>query len=256
MIGMPIQDEDGTSEATPPVDAAPLSRWERLAAAVAGVLACGAGVLAVFRSDNQAGTVALILAGALFLLMGVNGAPLVRARYQDYELFMARRRREVVGNIDDEPVESAVVALETLRTVDPQAARDPAFLHAAAALYGRQVFNRLKQIEPNATYTDGPGDMGRDAVLQAPGGQIAVSIRGGSNKFFQADLVAATHIPHDLADAILIVTSKALPPNIDRRLREARNADSRPIELVRWVDSQDDEILREKVELLKSRIAG
>ncbi|MEU8716417.1 hypothetical protein [Streptomyces sp. NPDC048663] len=253
---MPTQEEDGTPEAPPQIDAAPLSRWERLGASTAGVLTCGAGVLAVFRSENQAGTVALILAGVLFLLMGVNGAPLIRARYQDYEVLMARRRREVVGNIEREPVESAVVALETLRTVDPQAARDPAVLHASAALYGRQVFTRLKQIEPAAIYTDGPGDMGRDAVLQAPGGQIAISIRGGSKSLSYTDLLAAARIPDDLADAILVVTSRALPPQIDRRLRDLREVDPRPLEIVRWVDSQDDEILREKVESLKSRIAN
>jgi hypothetical protein len=55
-----------------------MTRRERQVAFAIGVLAGGGGGYAVFASSNQAGTVVLLLISMLFLMMGVEGTPLLR----------------------------------------------------------------------------------------------------------------------------------------------------------------------------------
>jgi hypothetical protein len=117
------EEELEVSEQQP--DAAPLSRWERLAASLSGIALSGAGATAVFITGNQAGSVALLLVGVVLLIMAINGSPLTRARYQDYELFMARRRHQIVATINQDSPEEARQALQVLSSVDPGASRDP-----------------------------------------------------------------------------------------------------------------------------------
>jgi hypothetical protein len=213
------------------------------------------GTVAVFVSNNQAGTVALMLAGTIFLLMGINGSPLIRARYQDYELLMARRRQEIVDRIEDENPEDAQQVLNVLRTVDPQSSRDPVVAQASAHLYERQVINRLHELGFDAEHTGGPGDMGRDAVLHSPRGKIAVQVKAGSTPLSKRAIFATSQIPKELADGILLIASNPLPTELPRRLREFKQHDQRPLEVIRWVDSQDDIALKEAIRRLKSKIS-
>ena len=55
-----------------------LTRPQRQAALGLGILAGGGGAYAVFASSNQAGTVVLLLIALVFLLIGVEGTPLLR----------------------------------------------------------------------------------------------------------------------------------------------------------------------------------
>jgi hypothetical protein len=54
-----------------------LTRGERQIAFAIGAIAGGAGGYAVFASSNQAGTVVLLLISLIFLLVGVEGTPLI-----------------------------------------------------------------------------------------------------------------------------------------------------------------------------------
>jgi putative peptidoglycan lipid II flippase len=71
------QRHDGLARRDEPA-AGRLSRRQRQAALALGVLAGGAGGYAVFATSNQAGTVVLLLISLLFLLMAVEGTPLLR----------------------------------------------------------------------------------------------------------------------------------------------------------------------------------
>lgn len=69
--------------------AAPLDKWQRIAAATIGLLLTVGGAVSVFRGKSQAGSVALLLGGLAFLLIAVIGgaprrAPL-RRRYGDFK---------------------------------------------------------------------------------------------------------------------------------------------------------------------------
>ncbi|MEU1275845.1 hypothetical protein [Streptomyces sp. NPDC005799] len=74
----------------------PLTRRQRQVAGGVGGALAAAGVAAVFTGGNQAGSVAMLAAGALFLLIAVSGMPIVGAKLRDFELHLAVRRNEAV----------------------------------------------------------------------------------------------------------------------------------------------------------------
>src|SRR2546423_8221089 len=51
----------------------PLRKWERAVAMLIGTVLAGLAIWALFTSSNQAGTAALLLVAAAFLLIGVQG---------------------------------------------------------------------------------------------------------------------------------------------------------------------------------------
>ncbi|WP_405974026.1 hypothetical protein OG496_37405 [Streptomyces sp. NBC_00988] len=246
----------------PELDAAPLSKWERLGASLSGTALSGAGVAAVFVTSNQAGSVALLLVGVVLLIMGINGSPLTRARYQDYELFMTRRRRQIAASIEQESPEDARQALQVLTTVDPGASRDPFVAHVSAAVLEREVIERLVRQYPTTSFTGGPGDMGLDAVVPTPNGTIGVQVKGGSAPLSGLELrrmvldASSARIPPAPAgvDALLVVTNKPLPTDLPRRVREVSS--TLPTAVVRWVDEQDDQVLDTKIQELTRRISS
>jgi hypothetical protein len=88
----------GEAEASEPV---PLTRRQQQAAgAVGGALTAG-GVVAVFTGGNQAGSVAMLVVGALFLLVAVSGMPVVGAKIRDFELRLAERRVRALTRVAD-----------------------------------------------------------------------------------------------------------------------------------------------------------
>jgi hypothetical protein len=88
---------DDQDDSQPPGDGEPLaelmSRRERQCAVGFGLLAGGAGGYAVFASSNQGGTVMLLLLSVIFLLIGVQGTPLVRFTSSSASVELSRRQR-------------------------------------------------------------------------------------------------------------------------------------------------------------------
>ncbi|MGW0409866.1 hypothetical protein ACWDZX_00885 [Streptomyces collinus] len=243
-------------------DAAPLSRWERLAASLSGSALSGAGAAAVFITDNQAGSVALLLVGVVLLVMAINGSPLTRARYQDYELFMARRRRQIVATINEDSPEEARQALQVLSTVDPGASRDPLVAQMSALVLQREVVNRLTSLYPSTVVAGGPGDMGLDAVIPTERGVVGIQVKAGTTPLHGSALrVMALSAAHarptaalDGVGALLVVTNRPLPETLPRRLRELRSV--LPVAVVRWIDEQDDQALQAQVQQLSAQIGA
>src|SRR5690349_5840152 len=74
----------------------PLVKWERICALAIGVICGGAGGYAVFERSNQAGTAMLLILAAIFLLIGVQGTPLIRFGSNSGSVELERRRRKKV----------------------------------------------------------------------------------------------------------------------------------------------------------------
>ncbi|WP_369178682.1 hypothetical protein [Streptomyces mutabilis] len=214
-------------------------------------------------TSNQAGSVALLLVGVVLLLMAINGSPLTRARYQDYEVFMARRRRDVVENMRDDSPEEARQALQMLSTLDPGASRDPVVARVSNHLLELEVVRRLQRLYPATEASQGPFDQGVDAVIPVDSCRIGVEVMGGSGTtpLHGADLrrivnrVAGRRIrvggPN--IDGLLVVTNRALPAQLSRRIREL--SEVMPTSVVRWVDEQDDQALEAAIRELSGRLS-
>jgi len=69
-----------------------LSARERQVAVAIGAVAGGTGIFAVFASSNQAGTVVLLLIALVFLLVGVEGTPLLWHAFRPGAHLPGRRR--------------------------------------------------------------------------------------------------------------------------------------------------------------------
>ncbi|MFJ4421428.1 hypothetical protein [Streptomyces bobili] len=213
-------------------------------------------------TSNQAGSVALLLVGVVLLLMAINGSPLTRARYQDYELFMARRRRDVVENMRDDSPEEARQALQVLSTLDPGASRDPLVARVSNHLLELEFVRRLQGLHPEAEVSQGPFDQGIDAVVPMDGFRIGVEVKGGSGNvpLNGADLrrivngVASrrVRVAGPNIDGLLVVTNRALPAQLPRRIREV--SEIIPTGVVRWVDEQDDQALDAALRELSGRL--
>ena len=74
----------------------PLVKWERICALTVGTICGGAGGYAVFEKSNQAGTAMLLILAAIFLLIGVQGTPLIRFGSNSGSVELERRRRRKV----------------------------------------------------------------------------------------------------------------------------------------------------------------
>ncbi|MFF0780693.1 PIN domain-containing protein [Streptomyces sp. NPDC003720] len=116
--------------------------------------------------------------------------------------------------------------------------------------YEIDVLRNLESVSKSVAFTNGSGDMGRDAVIATPEGVIAVSVKWGA-KLGLSDLVRASRIPKEMGDAVLIVTNGSISRNIDRYLSEFIE-NGRPFELVRWSSPADNANLARKIDILRS----
>lgn len=252
----PTESEPSTSD--------PLSGLQRFAAAVVGTAASGAGGASVFLTSNQAGSVALLALGAGFLIMSVNGMPILGAKLKDYELTMAPRRRRVLDQARLEPPEEAKLALDVLQQIDPGASSDPAFAQVRGRLYHQEVATALLRVSitefPESTIARSDYDDGA-VVLRIGPWFIDVDVRYFSRPeqmgsgFSRIVLSLFARAQNSIAGQML-VTNASLS---DRRIREADQAypgAAERVQIIRWVDAQDDPALKRAVAQLMSSYPG
>lgn len=107
------------------------------------------GFLAVFKSENEAGTaIALLLAGVL-TLVGIQGTPLLRITAGENSIELDHTRQVVAEKAEEEAIESPSTAeaiLDAYEAADPSAAKDPSFAAAKARIYELQVKMALRRV--------------------------------------------------------------------------------------------------------------
>jgi hypothetical protein len=218
--------------------------------AVAGSLLATGGVMAVFMTDNQAGSVALLLISAVFMIMSINGAPLLGIRYSDNEIRLGSRGRRVLANVIKEPPEIARQTLDALVNYDPRIRDDP-MAHANLQL----VFPRagITQIDFDNEWADlaiAVPENGRISSMQVV--EIAL-------KYTYNDVALSTASLRDFAEyrtgrtvPTVLVTNYRIPAELERRRRELRYEYGEDVVIIRWVDPEDNQALKEAIEPLLS----
>lgn len=157
--------------------AEPMLRWERAAALCAGLVLGVVGCVAVFISENQAGTTALLLAAAVFLLIGIQGTLLVRVSGGSNTAEFERRLRqeEFIERVTEEAetnperaqgmVEAASILVPTLSPFIDDFGYEQLVGRALHEAGHHSIVRRVSQ--------DGPVDF----VINAPEGPIFVMAR-------------------------------------------------------------------------------
>lgn len=106
------------SQDLPSFLARPLRWWERIASAVPGAALSTFGTIAVFVTENQAGSTALLLIGAVLMLVGIQGAPLQGASKNAVQFanIAATQELTTLANaqtlVDDGKPDAALTVLE------------------------------------------------------------------------------------------------------------------------------------------------
>jgi hypothetical protein len=144
----------------------PLPRSQRGFAVVLGALASVTGGVAVFRTSNGAGTTALLIVGAFFLLIGSLGVLPVRLKIGDNELTLAQTAKTLraIGTVSGasplDALRDLAVKYETIRESLAGSAQRTVLLEGvllqarslATSVPGDDLTDRLKAFE-----TDPPG---------------------------------------------------------------------------------------------------
>jgi hypothetical protein len=107
----------------------------------------GLGFLAMFKTENEAGTaVALVVAGIL-LLIAIQGSQLLRVFAGEHGIELADTRAAIAVQATAEPNPlTAEAILDAYEAADPNAAKDPAFSSAKALNYELQAKSVLERI--------------------------------------------------------------------------------------------------------------
>ncbi|MFJ9962717.1 hypothetical protein [Streptomyces avermitilis] len=233
-----------------------LSPWSRFAAGVTGFTLSGAGATAVFMTDNQAGSVALVLGGVIFLLMLISGNPLRSLGHGDTQMKFAtkRRRDRVIDEAREASPSDARRVLDVLSAVDPEASRDASFIQTSAQVYERLVKAELIRLYPECDVLENGMDAGADFRILTPDRRLAsIDVKYLDSRSRSA--VSATHVRQMIAIASMSVAGHLLVSNrgltsMAAELISRAQAGGAKVEFVQWRNDQDTGELRQAVNVL------
>jgi hypothetical protein len=229
----------------------PLLRWERAVAIIIGVAFAGVAIFALFRSTNQAGTAALLLVAAAFLLIGVQGTALVRFGSGSTSVELDRRAEAAVQRADEvaeQDPQLAMGILEGAAIIDPKVG--PAASAFRAISYEnavRQALERTRPKDASVMAAEPPIDL---AVLASSGKVLVSGVYRRSRSLQQIDLAPLVS-SRQLEDAIggLAVTNQTLSPSVAAYIADAARQGVK-IEAVTWDGPENDRDLREALSRL------
>jgi hypothetical protein len=234
----PPEPEDDLSEQ--------LSMRSRILAVAFGLSAGGFGTLAVFRTDNQAGTALLLALSAALLLIGLQGSPLIRIGSGDSNIQLARIRRratrEVVRAVQDERPEVSQAVLEAVESIAP----DLVSSSLLGRRYERMIVAAIAIVDPSLIITENSWDEGADlTVRNLHGVSVGVDVKYmGPQKIGKSQIIdAENRVVGSAMENRLIVVTNARPTDEAQRYLVDRSIESARTQLVIWNGSSDNPAL-------------
>jgi hypothetical protein len=223
-----------------------MGQWERWVATLLGLILGSLGALAVFTTSNQAGSAFLLLVGAAFLLIGVQGTPLIKIGGNTANLELERRRRRVERAIEQAQSETnpevAQGMIEAATIIEPELALSP---HTQALLYEDRVGAALSENFEDVRREPPPDRF--DFVIKMPMGQTAVEVKYKRAGTFRArDVAKIVHRRSEKSNKLVIVTNAPLAVEV-RTINAAQVYDGTPVEVVTWNDAAHDGLLQRAI---------
>jgi len=226
---------------TPSQPGRPLLRWERTVAIIIGAAFAGVAIFALFNSANQAGTAALLLVAAAFLLIGLQGTALVRFGSGSTSVELDRRAAAAVERADEvaeQDPQLALGILEGAAIIEPRIG--PAASAFRAVSYENTVRQALERVRPERT-TITAAELPVDLTVLAPSGKVLVSVVYRRSRSLQQLDLAPLVSTRQLEDAVggLVVTNQNLSSSVANYIAEAAERDVK-IEAVTWDGPEND----------------
>lgn len=237
-----------------------LNWLERTGATLVGLVGVGVGGTGIFLSDNQAGTTAMLLLGAVFLLMGIQGTAIKRATKDSVEWERRRQKRfdtavQAGEILEERGPDEAELFIEGAKAADPGITSEPAVRRLDGILFERQVLDALKRTIPRAGLDPARYRISSRIDVHGPEIDIVVSDKedGLPKLFIEVKMLPTqgSRILRSMQNAIeqlsqygkpgLIVANRYIPVPILESLR--LDDHNPPIHYALWRGPEDDESL-------------
>ncbi|WP_461296344.1 hypothetical protein [Streptomyces harbinensis] len=223
----------------------PLSRRERLAAAVAGILMLGAGTTAVFMRDVEAGPTALIGLGAFLLVIAISGVTVKSLRIGDNQVDMHRRREEAAVVLSETPADQLQAAVDILAAYDPAAVSDRSVRMALTLAYEAAALAALRSEFGSEFHERRVGPVLN--VLHVNGIQCEVSIRRNSYGNPQFLTIFRNLLTRATREHVVLIAAQR--PSLDLKLQaiEIFQEAGKSVHFVAWAASDGPASLRQAI---------
>lgn len=217
---------------------------QRILLALAGSALLAAAVAALFVSENELGTVAIAVIGAVLLALGIAGLVPTRVSWKDLDVVLAEIADAAIAVAGPSGAEAI---LAEARDVLPGAAVDEAMRRVSIAFQFEQAvvqaLHRVSQEGAEVIQEQGAGpDRGVDAVVRVGNQQLFVQIKtlnpSGSLMSIR-DLSARASL---VGGHWLVVTNRQLPSAAREQLERTN------VSLVAWSGVDDDSALARAVQ--------
>lgn len=231
---------------------APAARWTL---GLTGAAALGAGAVAVFITQVEAGPVALITVGAVLLIIGIMGRRITSMSLVDGGMTFEERVEQRMSQADTS--EQAYEVATAATTVAPEVQKNERISLMSHAAYEEVVADRVRSIfgtsvvEPRYDLRRGSSRR-YDLLLTREGKRVGVEILFGDPSRSVdisrvRDRVQYALIPEDL-DALIIVCNQREPSRPAFERLDALVPEGKGFRYVRWADDADTPALRQAVE--------
>jgi hypothetical protein len=232
------------SPGTGPQSGGPLGTWERAAAMSIGIVFGGLAVWALFTTSNQAGTAALIVVAAGFLLIGIQGTALIRLSGGTASVELERKQAAIaqrVSEVAELDPQLALGIVEGASIAEPRIG--PGAGVYLAMTYKDAVRRAVERTKPaNTSATAGAEPI--DLVVASASAKVLISIvyRRSSN-IRQLDLAPLVS-GRQLEDAAggLIIANQPSDASVSDYIGTAASQGV-AIDFVTWNGPGDDQIL-------------
>lgn len=243
---------DDDSEFSAPTGATDLLRaWERILAIVLGVVSGSAGGYAVFVTENQAGTAALLLLSIVLCIIGIQGTPLIKFGSGSNSFELERRRRNIEQAIEsakaEDNLDKAAGIAEGAALAQPYIQR-PAYYDYI--LYEQELKTALLRVGYMVTESRLGAEQGFDFTVQKDGKVIDVEAKHYSRPVNASVVYSIVGQASRRFVPVLLVASSPLSVSAQRVIAESENVD-----FAMWRDRGDDENLAQALERMFSRIS-
>ncbi|GGN40185.1 hypothetical protein [Streptomyces fuscichromogenes] len=225
----------------------------------------GAGVVAVFVSENQAGSVTLVVIGALFLLMAVSGRTIESVRIGDWEFTMSELRRQAAEQAHSGLTDQAQALLNVLKRLDPAADRDPAVHAVEITVFENRVLDAVETARAEGEQVERHPDSGLGEplavlVAQPDGvriGTFAAYAPDDSGHISATSSDSFVRRAREVDCAAYLFVNGTLHQDDLARLAEGIQRDSgRPVGVETWTSTTQPAPLRPAIDGLLARVRG
>ncbi|MFD3746393.1 hypothetical protein [Nocardia sp. NPDC058633] len=230
-----------------------LGPGERWLAGILGTAFGAAGGAAVFLSDNQAGSAALLILATVLLLLGVQGTALTRFGSGEHSFEMAEKRRQLgkalrqEAEVSEDPNE-AVVYARAAEIVAPS----PAGVRMVEGLEYEASFLRALDRLAIPYYLPSQSDSpSTDVVVVVDGIDVYVELKARAKPLSAADvrresvrLMKMAAWDGQSRQSLLVVNHVDSPLTVSKAREMMHLRDSGTFDIVVWNGPDDDDAVR------------